>query len=225
MRTPPSHSDRSNAAPGTPAGLGSSGNFWPGYYAAAAGKPPRDTLLRALALFDQEPAPTSPRFALDVGCGSGRDSLELLRRGWRVLALDAEPDGVERLLASAPPEHASRLTARVENFEQFMATAGAPVDLLNASCTLPFCPPPRFPALWAAVVAAVRPGGRFSGHFFGERDEWGPYPPGTHHTRPEIEKLLAPFAVELLDETEQDAPDAFGNPAHHHVFHVVGRRL
>ncbi|MFN9969034.1 MAG: hypothetical protein ACK58T_03970, partial [Phycisphaerae bacterium] len=51
---------------------------WEEYYAAVAGKPPRDTLKRAIAAFAKEDAPREPRLAIDIACGSGRDSVERL---------------------------------------------------------------------------------------------------------------------------------------------------
>ncbi|MEC4815643.1 MAG: methyltransferase domain-containing protein [Scytonema sp. PMC 1069.18] len=38
------------------------------------------------------------RFAVDLGCGDGRDTVELLRQGWRVLAIDGEAEAIARLL-------------------------------------------------------------------------------------------------------------------------------
>nr|WP_312508672.1 class I SAM-dependent methyltransferase [Pseudomonas luteola] len=35
--------------------------------------------------------------ALDLGCGTGRDTLELLARGWDVIAVDAQAEALERL--------------------------------------------------------------------------------------------------------------------------------
>jgi len=67
---------------------------WAGYYAASADRPPRRTLLDALTRFTPSAA---PRFAVDLGCGDGRDTIELLRRGWSVLAIDSEPGAIERL--------------------------------------------------------------------------------------------------------------------------------
>src|SRR6266480_3626651 len=61
---------------------------WTRYY-DAAGEQPRETLLFALDRFDAEAgAEVGGLFAVDLGCGTGRDSIELLRRGWRVLAID-----------------------------------------------------------------------------------------------------------------------------------------
>src|SRR6266540_4136628 len=65
---------------------------WTRYY-DAAGEQPRETLLFALERFDAEAGATARGlFAVDLGCGTGRDSAELLRRGWRVLAIDAEAE-------------------------------------------------------------------------------------------------------------------------------------
>ena len=80
---------------------------WGRYYEAAKGGGPRETLRLALDLFESEGG-WGERRAVDLGCGEGRDTLELLRRGWRVLAIDDEREAIERLRArpdldSAPP--------------------------------------------------------------------------------------------------------------------------
>ena len=107
---------------------------WPAYFKAVEGKPPRDTLLKALELFEKEwaaaPAsrPKNP-FAIDLGCGSGRDTFELLRRGWRVLAIDATPMAIDLPCKDCPPQTTSRLETRVEGFE---GLALPPAELINA---------------------------------------------------------------------------------------------
>ncbi|MGH7493349.1 MAG: hypothetical protein ACREOO_13290 [bacterium] len=52
---------------------------------AAADAPPRETLLAALARFEGEESANLRRTAVELGCGAGADSLELLRQGWNVL--------------------------------------------------------------------------------------------------------------------------------------------
>src|SRR3546814_8132509 len=72
---------------------------WTGYYDKLIDRPPRRTLLYALSLFEGEdgrPA-DAPRLAVDLGSGGGRDAVELLRRGWSVLALDAAPEAAVAL--------------------------------------------------------------------------------------------------------------------------------
>jgi hypothetical protein len=100
----------------------------------------------------------------------------------------------------------------------------ARVDFVNASFALPFCDPSHFPALWSWITTVLSPGGRFAGQFFGDRDEWCPIRPASHVTRAQLESLLAPFAIEYLDEVEKRGDDAMGGTKYHHVFHVVARR-
>jgi tellurite methyltransferase len=192
---------------------------WTEYY-EAAGREPRTTLLEALRRFDEEDS--RERFAVDLGCGTGRDTVELLRRGWGVLALDATAEAIDRLRAlELSDDERGRLETRVSRFE----TAEWPsADLVNSSFALPFCAPDDFPAVWERVEHSLRPGGRFSGHLFGDRDGWSNEDDMTFLTRAEAEGLLSSFEAELFDEVEEDGSTAVGEPKHWHLFHVVARR-
>lgn len=201
---------------------------WGAYYQAVAGRPPRETLLKALANFEAEMddrpndrPPETPRLAVDLGCGDGRDTVELLRRGWQVLAIDGEQKAFERLL-SRPEIQPDRLQTQLMRFEALALPPA--VDLINASFCLPFCPPSRFPNLWQTIVTALQPGGRFCGHLFGDRDSWVVYPHRTHHTRPQVEVLLSPFEVEWLYEEEHPGVTAIGEEKYWHIFHITARK-
>jgi SAM-dependent methyltransferase len=161
-------------------------------------------------------------FAVDLGCGEGRDTVELLRQGWQVLAVDAEPKAIERLLNRSEIKTTS-LKTQVIRFEQLQLPAE--VDLINASFCLPFCQAPDFPFVWQKIVTSLRPGGRFSGQLFGERDSWSRHPNLTFHTRPQIEALLTPFAIEMLEEEEELGQTPLGEERNWHIFHMVARKL
>jgi tellurite methyltransferase len=179
-------------------------------------------LLLALDRFDAEPvAADRDRLAVDLGCGEGRDTVELLRRGWRVLAVDNEPDAIARLGKRVAAEDHERLEMLVSSFEDATWPAAA---LVNSSFALPFCAPELFADVWDRIVASLHAGGRFSGQLFGERDEWAGDPTLSVHGRSEVEDLLAPFAIERFDEVEEDGQTALGAPKHWHVFHIVARK-
>jgi SAM-dependent methyltransferase len=196
---------------------------WEEYYAAVEGKPPRDTLKRAIAAFAKEDAPIAPGIAIDIACGSGRDSVELLRHGWRVVATDYHPAAKAFVTAAAGSDAFRFVQAEMESLP---ASPQMPrsADLINASFALPFCKPAAFPALWSWIVTTLRPGGRFAGQLFGDRDEWRPVRPESHFTRDQVVDLLKPFSIEHLDEVEKEGDDATGKPKYHHVFHIVARK-
>ena len=192
---------------------------WQRYY-AAAGDAPRETLLQALAAFEADGQP--PGLAVDLGCGAGRDTLELLRRGWRVVAIDAEQAAVDLLLDH--PDAASRRESLQTVVAPFIDADWPEAELVNASFSLPFCAPAEFERTWERLVASLRHGGRFSGQLFGDRDGWAPNDDLTFHSRGEVEQLLAGLSAERLEELEQDGQTAVGDAKHWHLFHVVARK-
>ncbi len=193
---------------------------WPGYFSAVAGKGPRETLIFALDAFEREGLSETDRFAVDLGCGEGRDTAELVRRGWRVLAIDGHPEAMERL-RGRPDLDLSRVETRLASFEGVRLPRSR---LVNSSFSLPFCAPGHFPPLWREIVTSLAPGGRFAGQLFGDRDDWARLPDRSHQSRAEVDRLLAPFQVEMLNEEEKDSNDPGADPKHWHVFHVVARK-
>ncbi len=185
---------------------------WTRYY-DATGDEPRATLLDALDRFEQ------PGLAVDLGSGTGRDTAELVRRGWRVIAIDGEPEAMARLAAREDVDQ-SQVTTQVARFEDADWPA---VDLVNSSYSLPFVPSDDFGGVWSRIAESLRPGGRFCGQLFGDRDTWAAEGV-TCFTRAEVDALLSGLSVETLDEEEQDSHDALGNVKHWHVFHVVARK-
>lgn len=186
---------------------------WGRYY-AATGKEPRETLLDAVARFDE------PGMAVDLGCGTGRDTAELLRRGWHVHAIDGEAQAID-LVRERVGEH-PWLELQVATFEH---ARWRECDLVNASWALPFCTPSVFAGVWKRIERSLRGGGRFCGQLFGDRDGWAPDEGITFLRREEAEALFEGFDLERFEEVEEDSQTALGEPKHWHVFHVVARKL
>ncbi|MFN0130978.1 MAG: class I SAM-dependent methyltransferase [Phycisphaerales bacterium] len=192
---------------------------WTGYFRAVLGKGPRETLVAALEAFEKEGR--VPGDAVDLACGEGRDTLELLRRGWRVHALDGSEDGVTHLMSRVVTEWRDRLRVEVATFDRMR---WGPARLVNCSYSLPFCEPGHFAGVWGRIVDSIEPGGRFAGQLFGDRDTWAAIADRSHQTEAQARELLRPFELEMFKVEEKDDADALGVVKHWHVFHVVGRK-
>jgi tellurite methyltransferase len=195
---------------------------WVKYYTATEGRPPRPTLLAALDRFAAEGICGT---AADLGCGDGRDAIELLRRGWRVIAVDSEPVALERLRTRPDLPAGAQLDLRREKFEE--ADWGK-VKLVNSSFALPFCPPAGFPALWRKIDASIVTGGRFAGQLCGPRDSWAEKGmdnrPVTYHDEAAARALFANYAIERFEIEETDSVTPRGETKHWHLFHIVARK-
>jgi tellurite methyltransferase len=190
---------------------------WLGYYRWSAGRPPRELLLRALDHVAWEKRNRAGRTAVDLGCGAGNDTLELLRQGWRVLAVDQQPAALKFAARRVPTRWANRLTLLAAPMEGLSLPRA---DLVYASFSLPFCAPDQFGALWKMIRSVLAPGGHFAGQLFGDRDEWFGKRPLTFHSLREVRALAKGYRVELLREIEEEGR-SFEGPKHWHYFEVI----
>jgi tellurite methyltransferase len=195
-------------------------DYWPDYYAVTAERPSWTTTRLAAEAFAGHLV-DAPRFAVDLGCGAGRDARELLRRGWRVLATDMTPEGIEILRRLAPPEHHERLRTDVADLATFEIPS---CDLINANLILPFLPAEAYAATWGRIRAALGIGGRFSGMLFGDRDQAADEPDMTCPAPDVIRGYLDGFEIEHWSEKEEDGETALGEPHHFHLIEVVAVR-
>jgi SAM-dependent methyltransferase len=189
---------------------------WAAYYGKLRDRPPRRTLVVALDGFGEMPGDA---LAIDLGCGDGRDIVEILRRGWSVVAVDAEPEALRQLAARGLPGAVTPIVARLEDVPLPLG-----VRLVNSSFAMPLCEPERFHALWARIRDELPAGGRFSGQWYGARDSWVGRPGITFLERDAALGLLDGLDVEMFEEEEADSVTPRGNAKHWHIFHIVARK-
>ena len=199
---------------------------WSDYFERTKMGEPRATTLKAIEFFTRHPTDRQ-RFALDLGCGVGRDAFELLSRGWKVLAIDKEQEALDWINAQQLPNR-ELLETRQMGFED-LDLSGLHPDLINASFTLPFCPPEYFEEMWSTICKTLQRGSRFAGHFFGDNDEWVKTPRESegktlHHSYREVRDLFRGFRLEYFLEEDFDGSIASGEPKHWHLFHIVARK-
>lgn len=191
---------------------------WSSYYESIAGAPPHQTLIQALQKFDEVGQP--PGLAIDLGCGGGRDCTKLLKSGWNVFAVDSCEDALNLILANQWTEE--QLNTYAGNMEDAPLP---PADLINAGVSLPFCAPEKFPILWQNICDALKPGARFSGHFFGRNDAWSGNASMTFQNISEVKQLFQGFEIEWFNEFEGPVPIVPSGVRHGQIFEVVARKL
>ena len=189
---------------------------WAAYYEQLRDRPPRRTLLAALDAFGETPADA---LAIDLGCGDGRDIIEILRRGWSVVAVDAEPEALRQLAARELPGTITPIVARLEEVPLPLG-----VQLVNSSFAMPLCEPERFHEIWTRIGEALPSGGRFSGQWYGPNDSWFGRPGITFLERHQAMALLDGLDIEMFEEEEADSVTPRGNSKHWHIFHIVARK-
>jgi len=189
---------------------------WASYYEKLRDRPPRRTLVAALDAFGEMPVDA---LAIDLGCGDGRDIIEILRRGWSVVAVDAEPEALRQLAARELPGAITPIVARLEEVPLPLG-----VQLVNSSFAMPLCEPERFHELWTRIRDELPAGGRFSGQWYGPRDSWAGRPGITFLERDQAMALLDGLEIEMFEEEEDDSVTPRGNPKHWHIFHIVARK-
>jgi tellurite methyltransferase len=200
--------------------LDGSPRSWLSYYKWSSKRPPRDLLLQALNHIEWEGGRSRGRRAIDIGFGSGTDTLELLRRGWRVLAIDGQEVAAQFLAGRVPAQWRPRLTTLVAPMEGLELPRA---DLVYASFSLPFCSPERFPKLWSTIRGAVLPRGHFAGQLFGDQDEWRGERPMAFHSRGQLSRLCRGWKVEMVRETTEEGR-SFRDPKHWHFFDLILER-
>jgi SAM-dependent methyltransferase len=198
---------------------GQSEHAWSDYYQATARRPPRELYRQAVERFGPDDA--GARLAIDLGCGSGIETADLLRRGWHVLAVDHEPEAIAHLLRRVPPEHHARLVTRVAAFDRLELPMA---DFVWAGLSLPFCPPAEFPAVWDRIKLALKTGGRFAGDLFGPRSAWASQGELTFLSREQVNALCQGLQVEHFAEEEGERQTALQGVQHWHGFSVVVRK-
>lgn len=192
-----------------------------GYYqmleAAKAG--PAALLLKTLAFIEADTAEgdTSMRLAVDLGCGTGKDTVELLRRDWKVLAIDYSQAGVDALLQRPEAtQYQDNLETRVASFS---ATSWSDATLVAALLSLPYGPAESFDAVWQAIRASLLPGGYFVGQLFGPN-----HYKGMNHivrrTRSEVEAMLAGMEVIHLEELSLEQTHE-GETVYYNYFEII----
>lgn len=93
--------------------------------------------------------------AIDLGCGTGRDTVSLIKNGWSVTAIDRENtiDIIESKLNNEELENLKFICQSFENIKKLEKS-----DLIVANFSIPFCDKNSFNKLWSSIVDSINYG-------------------------------------------------------------------
>ena len=136
--------------------------------------------------------------AIDLGCGSGNETVYMLKKGIKVTAIDRQLNE-KFILDRLEDKEKKNITFLEQDFET------AELNKTNAVISffsIPFCNPNNFETLWNKIYDSIEDNGYFVGQLFGERDDWKDNEQINTFTMTEIKQYLKRYRVLKLDEIE-----------------------
>jgi tellurite methyltransferase len=186
---------------------------WSSYNATQHDRPPRP-LARTLL---EHAGDGAGRLALDLGFGAGVETALLLRRGWRVLAIDGDPAAAESLRVRFPT---GRLTIVTRDFADLDVLPE--LHLVHAAWSLPYAGV-HLERLWELLLSTLLPAGWLACDLFGVRAT-ADVADLARLSDADVDRFLDRLQVVQHEVQEADGT-SYGRPMHWHVHSVVGRRL
>ncbi len=136
--------------------------------------------------------------AIDLGCGSGNETVYMIKNGIRVLAIDRQLNQ-DFILNRLSKDEKRLISFKESSFENIELPK---TQLLTAFFSLPFCTPDNFDELWNKVYDSIENIGYFVGQLFGDRDAWNVVDSINTFSIYKVKEYLKKFKIIKLEEVE-----------------------
>lgn len=188
---------------------------WNEYHSVTENTPPRKNIINFIKTYK------IAGNAIDLGCGSGHDTIYLIHNNWNVLAIDGTD--VENLIRNKlSNDEQEKFSFQMQKFEKLSLKT---CNLVVSNNALPFCNKNHFYKMWKEICNNILKDGFFVGNFFGLNDEWNtPEDNRTFLSKAEAIDLFKDFEIIKFNEIEKDRPTALGKMKHWHTYEVVARK-
>lgn len=136
--------------------------------------------------------------AIDLGCGSGNETVYMVKNGIKVLAIDRQlnQDFILNRLSDSEKQLISFKESSFEDVEL------PKTKLLTAFFSIPFCNPNNFDELWTKIYNSIEDNGYFVGQLFGDRDAWNVVESINTFSIDKIKEYLKNYNIIKLEEIE-----------------------
>ncbi|MCL2063947.1 MAG: class I SAM-dependent methyltransferase [Candidatus Cloacimonetes bacterium] len=180
-------------------------------------KQPNPLLLKALALFGDFNG-----FAVELGCGSGIDTILLANNDWKVLSIDSNSEGFNNIEKKVDMKIIQNIEIKNDYFENIEIPEA---DLIYSYMSLPFCCKNNFFVIWEKITKAIKTNGRIVVSLLGINDDWGQEPDMTFLTKEQVYDLLNDFSIEYFEEINFIGKSVLCNTKKWHKFEIIAKKM
>lgn len=166
-----------------------------------------------------------PGKAIELGIGSGTDTIYLLKSGWNVDAVDINEEGRNRVQKAIESEQEDKFVFIKRKFEDLKLQKNQ-YDLVVGFDSLHFCDKEFFQEFFNTISGALKTNGYFIGNLLGDKDSWKKIKNNSmvFFSREEIVNLFKEYEIVFLKENESDGQTISGKPKHWHSFLIKARK-
>lgn len=151
---------------------------------------------------------------LDLGCGSGNETVYFLKKGKEVIAVDKV---INKDYFYTRIKDVSKLTLVESSFEEFEIPK---VDAVYSTFSLSFYDVENFLNFWDKIYETLPNDGILAANFFGEKDSFAKDKNVNVFNKDEVMKLLSKYEVIKFKEQEYDQ-DATHTHRHYYDFVAI----
>lgn len=136
--------------------------------------------------------------AIDLGCGSGNETVYMIKNGIKVLAIDRQLNQ-DFILNRLSDSEKRLISFKKSSFEDVELPK---TKLLTAFFSIPFCNPNNFDELWTKIYNSIEDNGYFVGQLFGDRDTWNVVESINTFSIDKVNEYLKNYNIIKLEEIE-----------------------
>lgn len=136
--------------------------------------------------------------AIDLGYGSGNETVYMIKNGIKVLAIDRQLNQ-DFILNRLSDNEKKMISFKESSFEDVELPK---TKLLTAFFSIPFCNPNNFDELWTKIYNSIEDNGYFVGQLFGDRDAWNVVESINTFSIDKVKEYLKNYNIIKLEEIE-----------------------
>lgn len=161
----------------------------------------------------------SNKLAIDLGCGAGNDTIYLLKKNYKVIAVDKEVSVIN--LIKSRISDTSKLDFIIESFENIKLNK---VDLITSNLSICFCKPQYFNRLCDEITNNILEEGYFVGNFLGKEDDWSMDSNKTFIDKEQLDIIFKDFKIVFFKEEKFYKKTVKGKMKFWHIYQIIARK-